>query len=311
MSRYNCVVSSVATPFFDSLLLLIPFPKTVGAHIEAFSESHPRAFKNILFASSENHLQEYLMGRQLLTVAVVFLISRLTTFLSWQTFPFSDTVVPAGFKGAFYDSGMLGVVVVTIAGQLTPQLLCETYPVRTLNIKFVGAVTIGTCVGVEKLGITHFSYALSAFLVWFFKRVNPRAFGGQSFSPAGQAKELSSTLKRLLDEDHLISSLAEDDDVYKAVDSVKLLSRETFRKGSDSLDRFPPIVGGKHYASPAEIATQLLEAGLASEQIPRFLLSPTDPQHIPPHVVAIKLMGFVVNSQRFNLHIVEWHHGSL
>jgi hypothetical protein len=208
-------------------------------------------------------------------------------------FPFSDAVVPAGFKGAFYDSGMLGVVVVTIAGQLTPQLLCETYPVRTLNIKFIGAVTIGACVSIEKLGITHFSYALAAFLAWFFKKLNPKAFGGQSFSPAGQAKELSSTLKRLLDEDHLISSLAEDDAVYKAVDSVRLVSRETLRKGSDNLERFPPIVAGKHYASPAEISAQLLESGVDAERLPRFLLSPTDPQHIPPHVVAIKLMGLL------------------
>jgi hypothetical protein len=89
-----------------------------------------------------------------LVVVTVFVAARVTTFDRWIV------EVPNGVRDGIFYSGFLGVVVVAIIGQLTPQILASSFPMHFLNMpgfKYVFYL----CLGVEMTGVAQAVWLLS------------------------------------------------------------------------------------------------------------------------------------------------------
>jgi hypothetical protein len=91
--------------------------------------SHPRAYEVYLNIKRVGVVERYLMGRQLCVIAIVFLISQLTSF------PTMPSVLPHYLQRVLIDTGLPGVMITLIIGQLFPQLIADEYTIRFLNIK--------------------------------------------------------------------------------------------------------------------------------------------------------------------------------
>lgn len=125
---------------------------------EPYKEKYPRAASVRKMVASEKQIGAYLIGRQLCTVTTVFFAANLT-HISMTTYPGTDAALSPTFVSIFLSSGLMGNIIVTLAGQLTPRLLCTDYPVQTLNVPGF-PIVIYICRAVAFLGIGHFSWIL-------------------------------------------------------------------------------------------------------------------------------------------------------
>lgn len=92
-------------------------------------DSHPAAYAVYKNIKSPGMVEKYLMGRQLCVIAIVFLISQLTSF------PSMPPLLPTAMQNIMIETGLPGVMVTLIIGQLFPQLIADEYTIRFLNIR--------------------------------------------------------------------------------------------------------------------------------------------------------------------------------
>jgi hypothetical protein len=92
-------------------------------------DSHPRTFEIYRFVKPKGVVETYLIGRQLCVIAIVFLISNLTTF------PMMPDMLPKVFEHALITTGFPGVLVTLAFGQIFPQLIAYEYTIRFLNTR--------------------------------------------------------------------------------------------------------------------------------------------------------------------------------
>ena len=84
---------------------------------EQYKRIYPRAAKLLAFENRGRNVERFLMGRQVLVVFTVFVAARITTFDGfWAS-------VPDAFIDSVMFSGFLGVILVVIVAQLTPQVI--------------------------------------------------------------------------------------------------------------------------------------------------------------------------------------------
>eukprot|EP01084_Bolivina_argentea_P054418 99793_1 len=117
-----------------------------------YKRVYPRAAKLLAFENKGRNVERFLMGRQVLVVFTVFVAARITTFdLFWGD-------VPEEMIHSLMFSGFLGVILVVVVAQLTPQVLAAAYPIEFLNLPGM-PIAFGACLVVEAIGIVH--------AVWF------------------------------------------------------------------------------------------------------------------------------------------------
>lgn len=114
-----------------------------------------------------NNVKRFIMGRQFLTVSIVFLISQITVFPSWPSYADNNSVITF-LEYIAFRSGLSGALVVLSVSQLFPQLIASEQPWVFLNFRGSFSVVIAS-LATEALGLTHFARTLfhsMSFLCW-------------------------------------------------------------------------------------------------------------------------------------------------
>jgi hypothetical protein len=125
------------------------------------AEKVPLAYRVYQSIARPGAVERYLIGRQLCVIALVFFISRLTSF------PTMPNILPAAFEHVLIRTGLPGVMITLTIGQLFPQLVADEFTVRFLNLKgSLLFVKIGQFI--ESIGIfTHSSWLTSYVLIHY------------------------------------------------------------------------------------------------------------------------------------------------
>jgi hypothetical protein len=278
-----------------------------------FPEHMTRAIASHKLATAGRgiNVQRFLVGRQFFVVFVVFLCAQLTTYATLDMPWMPDTLFII-----LIETGLPGALIVLAFGQLMPQLVAATHPITFMNLPGTWSV-IQLCLVFESFGVTHFSWVLS----WTVKKIfrmgdkerikkskksgnvmkgiemttNPKK-STKSGAPSYKADEGNVQVGGLnmdvhiMDADALYSatedglSLADNDDVYSATtirwlqnDSIKNIA-QTYASGESEKACLP---------DPPTIVRYLVQNG---QPVPRYLLPPYHPKHIPPHIVAFELI---------------------
>jgi hypothetical protein len=116
----------------------------------------------------EGNAQDYLAGRQLLTIITVFFISRICSFPDVEVIPGTSTTIPEvlqpWFPVLFFDFGILAALVALWLAQLTPQFWANKQPLRFLSLP-IANLTVRLSHAFESIGITDLGYFLTASIV--------------------------------------------------------------------------------------------------------------------------------------------------
>ena len=286
---------------------------------ESYKKSHPRAYYLGQRAAKGDNTERFLMGRQVFVVFLVFFAAKLTTISldEGEKFLFP---APRWFQAVFLETGILACIVVVIIAQLMPQIVAAKYPVHFLQL-LVMRPGYYACMFVEMTGLTHVCWLLS-YLFGLAAGMKDDVFtmNPTDMTAAQALKEMESYLEITIDKDSARGS-SEDGDEQDEEDKKKNLaiggvgapdqqytrytelvqrindtvSPDTLRVMKLYLDshpekfqQFPSVVGSKIYPAPAALAEQIREDGF---EVPRFLTDISDPEHLPPHIVACELIA--------------------
>lgn len=111
--------------------------------LDHFSSEYPRAYKLHKKFKSEERVKQFLAGRQLLVIIVVFFAAQLTSFPHMKTFPGTSVEFPPGtdwLQVILLRLGILGALFVLWIGQLIPQFLANKHPIWFLNLPPMGPI---------------------------------------------------------------------------------------------------------------------------------------------------------------------------
>jgi len=249
---------------------------------EVFEETHPRACALHKMVNEGKNVQCFLVGRQFFVIFVVYLTAQVTTYPS-----FPDLGMPEALFIILIETGLPGALTVLAFGQLFTQLIAATHPVQMMNM--IGAYQVTQlCLGLQWFGITHFSWMIAAIGRQCFGLHGDTAFSAKQLVKEGHHGGGGFPL---LDQTHsLLADIPDNEkaDLPPMYDSnaedepVDLLSPRKERLGV-----YTPTPQPDRYPSPKDYAMKLLDR---NQKVPRFLLPPTHPQHIPPHVVACSML---------------------
>jgi hypothetical protein len=264
----------------------------------SFFQNKPRAYKAHMLATAHRGLnvQRFLVGRQFFVVFVVFLSAQLTTYTSMPL-----DALPRWLFIVVIETGLPGALVVLAFGQLMPQLIAATHPVAFMNLP--GSLfVIRLALVFAALGITHFSWVLSAFVKWCCsltsqERRPPRRLVGSLADDDDDNKKASFLAHEkmsveVLDADQLYSGAQRG---MESAEQSAVSSREmaTWVKDQACQNMFQKW-GVKHdhetvaeLPTPSDIVRSLVSK---NEPVPRYLLPPYHPKHIPPHIVAFEML---------------------
>jgi len=296
-----------------------------------YRKLYPRAARLLAFENKGRNVERFLMGRQVLVVGTVFIAARITTF---------DGVWDAIHGLTF--SGFLGVVLVVIVAQLTPQVLAAAYPTEFMNLPGM-KIAFWACLLVEATGLVH--------AVWFLCVVVKKGCykcvcavsdddDDVKFDRVA-SKSAMRGLKRHRDDDDDEDDDDDDDenddeevdirvtnDMLKAAEKAEVgineeaqtaqrrreersrWKTEYMAQNDDMDDQMNSLIedvgnnrdlfyiyGDKKYLSPAQCHDKFKAAGLTP---PQFLLPPDNPNHIPPHIVAMTLLKMYTENEKQN-----------
>lgn len=286
---------------------------------ESYRQTHERAYNIALLCQKHHVLEHFLMGRQFLVVMIVFFLARITTL--------HDPWLPQWLNEYFCKTGLLGAILVVLIGNLPAQIYAADFPnpLRWNQIPGMNLV-LYACLLIEWTGITHAAWLLP----WAYigleklcKRMccspSSSTFSDTTLSAENEADELSSlrtdpervyvlpfprTVQSLLssrpqlrDEALEVASYARYFARYKLARPANPQQQQQgsiiapFNATPEEFHNHPSSVDGQlEFAAPAEIIAHLQSAGL---QAPRFLLPVDDPRHIPPHIVACRLLASI------------------
>ena len=274
-------------------------------HPDSYKHTHKKAYDLGLKAARADNVERFLMGRQVCVVLLVFFAAKLTTITidreAGEGFLFP---VPVWFQTAFLETGILACVVVVILAQLLPQIVAAQYPVHFLEIILMKPAYY-VCVGLEATGLTHICWVLSA--LWTkvmgmaddLTTVNPNeALEGIEASLAtvitDDEKPINNTDKCDIKISRQSSDVSETfgklvEHIHEAVDPATLeILRHFLNTHPEKFQQFPSVVGGRCYPSPQQMTERLRNDGRA---VPAFLTDISDPEHVPPHIVACELLS--------------------
>ena len=121
--------------------------------------SHPHSFKNSNIVHEGDNMQRFIVGRQFLVVAIVFLCT-------WMLEPVLDVSVlglPDAVNKIFLSSDLALIVILVIAGQLTAEVNAASCMLDFINNRFVLYFVTYLSLAVEWSGLLHSVYLVQIF----------------------------------------------------------------------------------------------------------------------------------------------------
>ena len=316
--------------FFDLFILgiveglQIALVELKRQHPDSYKVTHPRAYNLGLLAAKGDNVERFLMGRQVFVVVLVFFAAKLTTIYleDGESFLFP---APFWFRAAFLETGILSCLVVVIIAQLLPQIVAAKYPVHFLQF-LIMRPAYWACVGLEATGLTHICWVLAAGMERLAgmeddkTTINPNDLqlletepnrvpsnGGTDSDSAcvdmgvtgfGFDNKAVTTTKSDLEEKYKMEDLQAAqfsrfsdlvNTLNRSIDPDTLaVLRHYLDTHPEKFQQFPSVVGNKLYPAPQAIAQQISDEG---HDVPKFLTAISDPEHIPPHIVACELLA--------------------
>ena len=279
-------------------------------HPSSYKESHPRAYYLGQRATIGDNTERFLMGRQVFVVFLVFFAAKLTTIHLKEGDQFLYPA-PRWFQAVFLETGILACVVVVIIAQLMPQIVAAKYPVHFLQI-LVMRPGYYACIFVEMTGLTHVCWLLSySFSYVTGMKDDEWTKNPNTINAVDALKEMEACLEVTInkddDKDSARGSSEGPDDKEKVSDTQAsrysdlvrcindTVSTDTLRVMRHYLDnhpekfqKFPSVIGSRIYPAPNAIADQIQADG---HEVPHFLTDITEPEHVPPHIVACELIA--------------------
>jgi hypothetical protein len=154
---WNGVPIPVSIVIFFLLLCIVGFME--GMQIAAFSlinlsedelKTHKVAFANCQLMFSGTNLQAFLIGRQVFVAALMFIVAKIATIKidkgEENIFGVSDGLQK------FFDTGLLGAIVLTIIGSLIWRVIASSLPLAFMSNPAINVI-IRLCLIIEKSGI--------------------------------------------------------------------------------------------------------------------------------------------------------------
>ena len=86
-----------------------------------------------------------------------------------------------------------------------------------------------------------------------------------------------------------------------ATPDIMRLIRHHLDNHPEMFQKFPSVVGNKLYPAPHALGDQIQREGFP---VPRFLTDISDPEHIPPHIVACSLLS-EIQSLKEEVHLLR------
>jgi len=285
-----------------------------GQDGEPFKESHPKAYWLHTLVNKPMNVQRFLVGRQFFVIFNVMLISQVTTFPDLER----PSWFPEFFWIGYIDTALYGALCVLAFGQLMPQLIGARHAVTFCNLPGSPSVLCLTLF-CEATGIAHFAWLLTDIVLRIAgmrKHANEADLeSGDVLSKeskqsnhkkameamtnilgtwrSGQMEDFAVFCETMKDDNASETSTAADSERLAVVTAQMALDglRGSGCKGtSDLLKCYEATPKGEEFAAPRDIAEKVLNDG---GDLPCFLLPPSHPLHVPPHVVAFWLMSKV------------------
>ena len=150
--------SAVVSAFVCSVALLwhlegvqVAILAVEGTEVSSFAPTQARGGRLQALMLRDQGVQRFLVGRQFLVIFVVYLTAQVTTFRDIAL------PIPDWATVALIDTGLPGVMIVLAVGQLMPQLMAAEDPRWFMSLP--GCLpTVYLCLGLERLGVTHFAW---------------------------------------------------------------------------------------------------------------------------------------------------------
>ena len=318
--------------FFCSIFLLAI---TEGMHVACvqvayrdfpsnYNSLYPNAMQIVKYQNRGNNLQHFLVGRQIVVVCCVFVLGRVTT--SDVFFGLSN--VAEWFISTYMYSGFAGVIITVILGQISPQIVSSKYPLNYLNIWFIKYIFY-FCIFLEETGIANVVWLFGWLVFKIFKNKKESqmhirlkdnissgggGIGGISGGGLQHNDDYYSKQQMLKYLDKLLISEDGDQEDGKTADDDDD-DEDDFHTNININELHPLNAGGSRNIGGIGIrkekkkkkilkdnnktiqqaAQEFIDVGL---EPPCFLKSLSDPDFIPPHLVALKLLEAHVHPQK-------------
>ena len=248
-------------------------------------------------------------------VVLVFFCAKLTTIHLEKADDFLFPV-PHWFQLVFLESGILSCLVVVIIAQLMPQIVAAKYPVHFLQI-FIMRPAYYMCTFVEMTGITHICWILSHLMSLAagmkedeeeFGQVKKGLYEKDSETSLSASDDSNGCINTESSKANLLSKADYFFDIEERIEEqqfsrftelvrktnalvtpdIMVAMRHYLDQHPEAFSQFPVVIGSKVYPAPQSLAAKLTADGQA---VPKFLSDVSDPEHIPPHIVAYELLA--------------------
>lgn len=279
---------------FVFTLILLAYLEGLQVAIIDLKDTKPETFQHMKRAFATHKLataqkglnvQRFLIGRQFFVIFIVFLCGQITTYSRMQR-----GHIPDWLYILVLQTGFPGVLVVLSFGQLMPQLIAATHPITFLNLPGTWCV-LKLCLAFETVGVTHFSWILT-YLIQFccmagiFK---DNIKGGNSITPFSAEDSILGKMNVDIVNLETLSALGCNgarDSLDQDIRSPK--TRRFIENNFHHTFKVMNSMGIKkksHLPSQEELLRHFIEN---NNPVPRYLLPPNHPEHIPPHLVVIE-----------------------
>lgn len=273
---------------------------------------------DLLFDAKGHNLPGFMIGRQMCVVGCMFVVARVCT-LNVEIGTGQNVLgVSDGFQG-FLNTGLLAALITTIIGSIAWQLVASAFPIAFLSNPVV-YFFLRWCLFLESTGICSGAWVIGR--VWellmgwktdehYIGSVEDRKKKTGDIEEATSAKQVAAVnqmmqilqdwkhghnkdaLTSFCKQMHVHSQLSDEAPEVEAFMANEGLCNSGVTKLSDVVQLYEPTPKSYRYPTPQQVAECVFaEHG----DIPCFLLPPSHPLHVPPHVVAFWLMS--ENSKR-------------
>jgi len=272
---------------------------------------------DVLFDEKGHNLPGFMIGRQICVVGCMFIVARVCT-LNVEVGTGQNVLgVSDGFQ-SFLNTGLLAALITTILGSIAWQLVADAFPIAFLSNPVV-YFFLRWCLFLEGTGICHGAWVLARITELITGWQTDEAYIGsieerkqqdlaqQRLQEAAVTKvpaianqmiqilkdwqgsysqaELTSFCKQMCLDSPAAGDAPESVEAFMANEGM---CGSGVNKLSDIVKDYEPTPKQGRYPNPKQVAECVLQE---HGEIPCFLLPPSHPLHVPPHVVAFWLMS--------------------
>mmetsp|Transcript_8222 Transcript_8222/g.10750 ORF Transcript_8222/g.10750 Transcript_8222/m.10750 type:complete len:305 (-) Transcript_8222:890-1804(-) len=123
-----------------------------------YKESHPISYKICSYCHTGDNLDRFLMGRQFMVLALVFVINAAGT-------PVDDVETRTEFSSVMIRSGLALILITAMIGQLNSQVLASHCMLDYVN-NYLMTVTLYAAMAIEASGLLHSAYLIQFIFSW-------------------------------------------------------------------------------------------------------------------------------------------------